>query len=164
MNKAHIQSWEVSDEFWERVAPFIPKPKRSPKKHYQRKKGAGRKPLPSRKVFEGIVFVLRTGIQWKAVPKEKFGAASAIHRYFQEWSKAGFFLKLWQQGLLEYDAKKGICWKWQSIDGSTVKAPLAREAVGDNPTDRGKKWDEKKPARRGTWPSLVPRGQRSQCP
>jgi predicted phage gp36 major capsid-like protein len=33
----------------------------------------------------------------------------------------------------------GIAWQWQSIDGATIKAPLALEAVGRNPTDRGKK-------------------------
>lgn len=33
---------------------------------------------------------------------------------------------------------EGIAWKRQSVDGSMVKAPLAQEAVGPNPTDRGK--------------------------
>jgi len=33
---------------------------------------------------------------------------------------------------------KGIDWEYQSIDGSMGKAPLAREAAGPNPTDRGK--------------------------
>ena len=30
-----VKSWEVSDEFWARVAPLIPKVKRDPKKSYQ---------------------------------------------------------------------------------------------------------------------------------
>ncbi len=41
-------------------------------------------------------------------------------------------------GVLIYDEKIGVGWKWQSCDGSMVKAPLALEAVGPNPTDRGK--------------------------
>ena len=45
----------------------------------------------------------------------------------------------WQAGLAEYDEMEGIAWCWQSIDGAMVKAPLAQEAVGRNPTDRGKK-------------------------
>ena len=32
-----VKSWEVSDEFWARVAPLIPKVKRDPKKSYQQK-------------------------------------------------------------------------------------------------------------------------------
>jgi hypothetical protein len=27
---------------------------------------------------------------------------------------------------------------WQSLDGSVIKAPLARESTGKKPTDRGK--------------------------
>jgi IS5 family transposase len=34
---------------------------------------------------------------------------------------------------------EGIAWKLQSVDGAMIKAPLAREAVGRNPTDREKK-------------------------
>ena len=41
-----IQSWEVSDVFWEKVEPLIPLPKRDPNKEYKRKPGGGRKPMP----------------------------------------------------------------------------------------------------------------------
>ena len=133
-----IQSWEVSDAFIQCVKPLIPHPKRDPKKQYKRQPGAGRKPIDYRIVFSAIVFVLRTGIQWKALPKERFGSPSAIHRYFLEWENAGFFDKLWEMGLTEYDEVAGIQWEWQSIDGSNLKAPLAQESVGRNPTDRGK--------------------------
>jgi hypothetical protein len=34
---------------------------------------------------------------------------------------------------------QGIAWDWQSVDGAMVKAPLALECVGANPTERGKK-------------------------
>jgi len=90
-------------------------------------------------VFEAIVFVLRTGCQWKSLPKERFGSASSVHKYFRHWLQAGFFLSLWRAGLAEYDEMEGIAWKWQSIDGAMIKAPLAQEATGPNPTDRGKK-------------------------
>ena len=62
MAGSKIKSWEVSDKFWERVRPLIPKPKRKEDKTYQRRRGAGRKPMDSRKVFCAIMFVLRTGI------------------------------------------------------------------------------------------------------
>ncbi len=139
---AKVQSWEVSDSFWARVEPLIPKPKRDPNKTYMRKPGGGRKPMPARQIFEGIVYVLRTGCQWRALPKEKYGSPSAIHAHFMRWNEAGFFLSLWQAGLAEYDEMEGISWKWQSIDGTTVKAPLAQETVGRNPTDRGKKREQ----------------------
>ena len=50
----------------------------------------------------------------------------------------GFFLSLWRAGLAEYDEMEGIAWEWQSVDGCMIKAPLAKETVGHNPTDRGK--------------------------
>ncbi len=72
------------------------------------------------------MYVLRTGCQWKALPKERFGSASSIHAYFLQWLREGFCLRLWRVGLAEYDELEGIAWKWQSIDGAMVKAPLAR--------------------------------------
>jgi transposase len=136
--KKSKKSWEISDEFWEAIKDKVPKRKRIAEKKYKRKPGAGRKPLESRKVLAGIFYVLRTGCQWKALPKE-YGAASSIHQYFMEWADAGFFDEIWRAGLQKYDELKGIVWEWQSVDGCMVKAPLAREAVGHNPTDRGKK-------------------------
>jgi transposase len=99
--------------------------------------------MSPRRVLEAIFYVSRTGIQWKALPKA-YGAASGVHQYFSEWAEAGFFRRMWQEGLLTYDELKGLGWEWQSVDGSMVKAPLAQEAVGKNPTDRGKKRDETK--------------------
>ena len=62
--------------------------------------------MAARQVFAAIVYVLRTGCQWKALPKE-FGSASAVHARFQEWQKAGFFVALWKSGLAEYDGMGG---------------------------------------------------------
>lgn len=96
-------------------------------------------------MFEGILYVLRTGCQWKALPKSDFGSASAVHKYFLEWQGAGLFEQLWQASLLEYDGLEGIAWEWQSLDGAMVKVPMALESVGRNPTDRGKKRQQKEP-------------------
>ena len=110
----------------------------------------------------GIVYVLRTGCQWKALPKESFGSASAIHTYFLKWARAGLFSKLWEAGITEYDELKGIAWDWQSIDGAMTKAPLAQESVGRNPTDRGKNGDQTTPpGRRPRYPARH-RGDRGQ--
>jgi transposase len=157
-----IQSWEVSDAFWQRVEPLIPVPERDPGKTYKRKSGGGRKPMPSRRTFEAIMYVLRTGCQWKALPKERFGSASAIHTHFMNWMHAGFFVALWRSGLAEYDEMEGIAWSWQSIDGAMVKAPLAQETVGRNPTDRGKKRDQTPFAGGRPWCPVIARRDRSQ--
>ena len=153
-----VKSWTVSNELWERVKPLIAKQKRKKKRRNLRRPGGGRKPMEPRKVFEGVIFVLRTGCQWKALPKQEFGSASSVHKYFLEWKRKGVFSRLWRKGLAEYDEMEGIAWSWQSIDGAVVKAPLALETVGPNPTDRGEKWDQAKSSRRRDWnPAVVSR-------
>ena len=159
---AKIQSWEVSDSFWQKVEPLIPQPERDSSKQYIRKVGGGRKPMPPRQIFEAILFVLGTGCQWKALPKERFGSPSAVHAHFMRWMKAGFFVSLWRSGLAEYDEMEGIAWSWQSIGGAMTKAPLAQEAGGRNPTDRGKKRKQKTPAGGRPWSPVIARRNRSK--
>ena len=142
------QSWKITDEFWEVVKDLLPERKRDPNKQYKRKPGAGRPPIERRRALEAIFFVMRTGIQWKALPKERFGAASAIHRYFQFWCEQGAFKNMWAAGLEKYDEVKCIDWKWLSVDGCMSKAPLAQESVGKNPTDRGKNGEQTSSPRR----------------
>jgi transposase len=67
----------------------------------------GRTVIPFRKVLNGIVYVLRTGCQWKMLPSE-YGSASTCHRRFQEWNETNTFKKIWVELLKEYDHKRGI--------------------------------------------------------
>ena len=126
---ARTYPWKVSDELWERVKPLMPARPAHPK--------GGRPAADDRQMFSAIVYVLRTGIQWNALPRE-LGASSTVYDRFRWWESQGFFQRLWQAGLLEYDELAGIGWDWQSVDGSMVKAPFAQAAVGPAPTDRGK--------------------------
>ncbi|GHV40580.1 hypothetical protein FACS189490_05980 [Clostridia bacterium] len=137
IGKEGYKSWTITDEFREKVNPYIPEHQRYENREYKRKAGGGRKPPDKRKILAAIVYVLRTGCQWKSIPK-----GSNVHRYFQLWSSAGFFEAIWAEGLYEYDELKGLDWQWQSLDGCMTKAPLAKETVGKNPTDRGKNGDK----------------------
>ena len=153
------KSWEITDAFWETAEPLVPKKERDNSKEYRRKPGGGRPPMEMRKVLQAIFYVLRTGIQWNALPKT-FGFSSAVHRYFLFWCEQGFFQALWVAGLETYDEVKGIDWTWLSGDGCMTKAPLALETVGPNPTDRGKKRQQTPPARRRRRGSAVNCGNR----
>ena len=126
---ARTHPWKVSDRFWEEVAPLVPAAPSHAK--------GGRPRLSDRQAFEAIVYVLRTGIQWNALPRE-LGASSTVHDRFQEWQRAGFFHALWAAGLAEYDELRGLEWTWQAADGVLTKAPFGGAATGPNPTDRGK--------------------------
>lgn len=127
---ARTYPWQVSDSLWERVAPLIP-PAPSHAK-------GGRPRMDNRLAFEAIIYLLRTGCQWNALPRE-LGASSTVHDRFQEWEAAGFFERLWQAGLTAYDDLEGIQWEWQAVDGTMTKAPFGKGASGPNPTDRAKK-------------------------
>jgi len=83
----------------------------------------GRPAVSFRKVLDGILYVLRTGCQWKMLPKE-YGSGSTCHRRFQQWSISEVFQKLWTRLLRVYDDLIGIQWRWQSLDSISVKAPL----------------------------------------
>lgn len=79
--------------------------------------------MPNRQAMDAIFYVLRTGCQWKALPRG-LGAASTVHDRFQEWREARVFERLWQAGLQEYEEREGIEWEWQAMDGAITKAPL----------------------------------------
>lgn len=112
---AQIKSWTSLDALWSKIEPLVPARKRPRGRIYKRKPGAERKPMPARQVFPAIVFVLRTGSQWKALPRE-IGSASAVPSHFQRWQREGFFVKVWMAGLADYDEMEGIAWDWQSLD------------------------------------------------
>jgi transposase len=145
---------EVPDALWQRIELFLPMYKPSPK--------GGRPRLPMRNVAGGILYVLATGCQWKAMPKQ-FGSGSAIHDYFQEWVEWGVFQELWEFALSEYDELKGIEWKWQSMDGAMTKSPLGGEKNRQKPDRSGQAGGEAFDACR--WPRRTPgrRCRRRQC-
>lgn len=122
--------WHVPDELWRLIEPVLPpdKPKGTP----------GRPALPNRQVLDGILYVLRTGCQWKSLSTEWFGASSSLHTRYQAWQQAGLWAKIFQVLLRYYDRRKHIQWRWQALDSKSVAAPLGGEKTGKNPTDRGK--------------------------
>lgn len=136
---ADVASWELSDSMWERIAPLLPKPKSRFRGRGRQKRNIGGRPAANlRQLMSGILYILRTGCQWNALPQEFGVSGKTAHRYFQRWVRAGVFKRMWQAGLDEYDELKGIEWKWQAADGAITKAPLGGEKTGKNPTDRGK--------------------------
>jgi putative transposase len=132
---ARTKPWELSDAMWERAQPVLPAHKPRPK--------GGRPPCDDRRMLGAILYVLRTGMQWNALPPE-IGASTTVYDRFRAWEAAGVFERLWAAGLQEFDELVGIDWEWQSLDGVMTKAPFGRaataaaEGIGPNPTDRSK--------------------------
>ena len=105
---------DIPDALWEQVAPLIPVRRKNTLR--------GRPAVPNREVLAGIVYRLRTGCQWKALPKD-FGSGSTCHARFQEWCAAGVFKEVFSKLVQYYDRKRGIQWKWSSLDSALAKAP-----------------------------------------
>jgi len=95
------ERYQVPDELWKRIQVLLPPP---PKKKNKDRPGSPR--MDDRKAMNAIFYILRTGMQWKALPRS-LGAASTVHDRFQEWGEAGLFEALWKEGLFEYDEKRG---------------------------------------------------------
>jgi len=106
---------KIPDELWDEIITVLPKEKPE--------NTVGRPIVPYRKVLDGILYILRTGCQWKMLPSE-FGSGSTCHRRFQEWNNLDVFKKTWVKLLKSYDDAVGINWTWQSIDSISIKSPL----------------------------------------
>jgi putative transposase len=72
--------------------------------------------------MSGILYRLRTGCQWDAIPAE-FGSRSTCYRRFVEWTDTGVFRMMQIEMLLYYDEQRGIDWTWASLDSASIKAP-----------------------------------------
>src|SRR5436190_12266579 len=145
----------MPDGMWECCEPLLPKLRRSRK--------GGRPPIGWRRALDGIFYVLRTGCQWKAVPRA-FGAGSTLHRYFLRLVKKRLFRQLWAIALEEYEDLKGIDWQWQAMDGVMTKAPLGGEKDGQKPDGSGQTRHQAQRADRRRWRPAGRGGQWGQHP
>src|SRR6478735_8031591 len=97
-----------SDELWSIVEPLLPKP--GPKKK------DGRPRIPDRACLTGIVFVLKTGIQWEDLPQEMgCGCGMTCWRRLRDWQAAGVWEELHRTLLTRLGEADRIDWSRASI-------------------------------------------------
>jgi transposase len=106
--------FDVPDALWRRIEPLLPREPPKPK--------GGRPRVPDRVVLAGILYRVRTGCQWKALPKD-FGSGSTCHLRMQQWVQAGVFAEVHKELLRFYERRRGIRWSFASLDSALVKAP-----------------------------------------
>jgi transposase len=66
---------DLTDAEWAHVAPVIPPARR----------GGNRRHIDEREVVNGLMYILSTGCQWRAIPKD-LPARSTLYDYFDLWS------------------------------------------------------------------------------
>jgi transposase len=74
---------DVTDEEWALVAPLIPPPK----------PGGNKRTRDMREVVNGLMDVLSTGCQWRAIPKD-LPPRSTVYDYFDRWDHDGTVQRL----------------------------------------------------------------------
>jgi putative transposase len=84
--------------------------------------------MDDRKAFTAIMYVLRTGIRWGALPRE-MGASSTVHSRFLEWLRGGLFKAIYDAGLTENADLSGINWDWQRTTAITTHVPFRRASA-----------------------------------
>lgn len=122
--------WRVDDALWaqaERVlAEFDPPARFGPDR------------IDQRKALDGVIYRMRSGVQWNQLPRE-FGDDASVHRTFQRWAKRGVIAKLWALLVKGCEELAGVDWQWQSFDCAPGQGPARGDQIGPNPTDRAKK-------------------------
>src|SRR5215204_4538739 len=110
--------WRVDDALWAEIEPVL----RSTKVRTK----PGRPRRDDRAIFDGLIWLARTGSQWAALPRE-FGPKSTVHERFGEWLADDKLERAWAVLLAEYDDAIGLDWSWVAADGCIVKAPFGKK-------------------------------------
>jgi transposase len=104
---------DLTDEEWALVKPLIPPAKR----------GGNKRHVDERAIVDGLMYILSTGCQWRALPKD-LPPRSTVHDYFDLWSWDGtldrihhaLYVKCREQAEREASPSAAI------IDSQSVKA------------------------------------------
>ena len=107
----------IPDELWQRVAPLLPAPPP------RRTRYPGRLPADDCAALAGIVFVLKTGITWRELPREVAGCSGVTcWRRLRDWTEAGVFPAVHTLLLDQLRALGQLDLDTMVVDGSHVRA------------------------------------------
>ena len=100
---------DLTDEEWALVETHLPRERRRDR----------------REILNAILYVLSTGCQWRALPKD-FPPKSTVHDYFVEWHCDGTLTRIHTPS-----TPKSASWparsRWQPPQSSIAKASRARK-------------------------------------
>jgi transposase len=105
---------DLTNEQWERVKVLLPAAE-------VRKSRRGRPWSNQRQVFNGILWILRTGAPWKDLPP-RYGSYQTAHRRFQNWVRADVLEKILQALAGHLQETGGLDLRECFVDGTFVPA------------------------------------------
>ena len=118
----------LNDQHWDRIREHFPEENIPAGR-------AGRKPIPSRRILEAVLWILNTGAQWHMLP-QYYPNYKTVHRRFQHWCRSEVLREIMtdlantlrDEGALD----ESECF----IDATFASAKGGGEEIG--PTKRGK--------------------------
>jgi transposase len=114
----------VSNELWQQIELLLPpEPEPSPL--------GGRPRVTNRQAFTGVVFVLKTGIPWQALPTEmNCGSGSTCWRRFAEWTQLEVWSRLHTLLLGQLGKAGAINLERAVIDSASIRAVFGGRTPG----------------------------------
>ena len=94
---------DLTDAEWAHVAPVIPPARR----------GGNRRHVDERAVVNGLMYILSTGRQWRAIPKD-LPARSTLYDYFDLWSYDGTLDRLHEALYVKCREQAGRLAQWRT--------------------------------------------------
>ena len=119
---------QLSDAHWDRIREHFPEeniPDGQP----------GRKPIPTRRVLEAVLWILNTGAQWHMLP-QCFPNYKTVHRRFQNWCRSEVLRNVLTDLANTHRDEGAIDESECFIDARFSSAKGGGEGIG--PTKRGK--------------------------
>ena len=117
----------ISKELWQQLQPLIPP-------FIASRKGGRHRTISDEAAFNGILFVLHTGIAWEDLPQALgYGSGMTCWRRLRQWNEAGVWEQLHQAMLVRLREHDQIDWSRASIDGSSVPSPRGAMKQGRTP-------------------------------
>ena len=106
-----MEGHALSDAQWERLRPLLPPPPQ----------GRGRPRADDRRVVDGILWRLATGVPWRDLPA-RFGPWRTVYSRFRRWQQAGVWERVLAALQAEADARGDLDWALHFLDGTIVRA------------------------------------------
>ena len=115
---------DLTDEEWALIGPLIP----------PAKGGGNTRTVIMREVVNGLMYVLSTGCQWRAIPKD-LPPRSTVHGYFDLWNWDGTLARM-------HEALYAACREQAGREASPTAAIIDSQSVksaekGGSTTRRG---------------------------
>jgi transposase len=118
------EPWRVSDGLWERVVPLLPLVER-------RFRYPGRLRVDDRRCLQGILWVLFSGLPWRALPAEFGVSGVTCWRRLEAWQRSGVWERLLVSLRLELERAGALDEARLLVDSSIAPAKKGARRLGE---------------------------------